>query len=291
MIKIVESRHLQQTTIARPVSLEGFTPSDGLPCACELKPAPADQGIVFTHAGQSLPATIAYFDNSETRHTSTLANGDLRVQTVEHFLGAIRGCGIDNLTISLDSCGIPFQDFSAAFFVKHLRTAGLKRLSAKRRVARVMQAFDISGADGRRLEFQPGPDDGLEIVSRIDFPQPIGQHSAYYHSERTNFVEEIAWARSFMCSPLNDDPEKWNRIRQLYPMLPEDPRQGGLIAYDRNGFLTPLRQADEPARHKLLDLIGDLSLLGYPLAGRLEANRPGHRFTADCVRQLAQQIA
>jgi UDP-3-O-[3-hydroxymyristoyl] N-acetylglucosamine deacetylase len=290
MIEIADSQQVQ-TTIARPVAMEGFTPSDGLPCACELQPAPADQGIVFTHAGQRLPATIAHFDENETRHTSTLRNGELQVQTVEHFLGAIRGCGIDNLTINLDSCGLPFQDFSAEFFVKYLTAAGVTELAARRRVARVKESFEITGADGRCLQLQPSAHDELEISCQIDFPTPLGRHTAYYHSGRTDFVKEIAWARSFICSPLGEDPDKWNRIRRLYPMLPEDPRAGGLIAYDQDGFLTPLRQADEPARHKLLDLIGDLSLLGYPLAGRLEAHRPGHRFTADCVRRLNQMIA
>ena len=140
------------------------------------------------------------------------------------------------------------------------------------------------------IKFCPTQDDGLAIDVKIDFPDPIGKMHAEYRSEKTDYLKEISWARSFVASPLDGNGDKWERIRQIFPILPEDPTESPLITYDKDGYLTPLREPDELAYHKLLDFLGDISLLGCRLSGKIEVHKPGHRFTTETIDKLKMMI-
>lgn len=281
------TNHQPQTTIGRVAVLEGLSAGDFLDCRAELLPAPADQGIVFLAGDETIRADIENYDWNEAAHTTSLVKGDYKVSTIEHLMSAINGLGIDNLTVSLRPCGIPFNDFSAESFSRALAAAGRRQLKQRRTVIEVTEEAEIKGEDGRYLRLRPGADGGLTVRAVSDFPLPIGRMEASFREGLSDYRQDVAWARSFIASPLGAAGKKWQRIRQRFPILPENPRESPLITYDRSGFLSPLRHPDEPARHKLLDLLGDLMLFGYPLSAEIEAYKPGHRFTAEAVRQLS----
>jgi UDP-3-O-[3-hydroxymyristoyl] N-acetylglucosamine deacetylase len=275
MLKIEKSDKLQ-TTIANAVNLDGLSANDFKDCTAQLLPAPAGQGVVFETPRGTVPAGIDYLNRDEKRHTTSLKKGLACVRTVEHLLSAIHGMGIDNLTVRLNRCGIPFRDFSAEWFAQKLKRDKEFSFEDKK--------------EGRWIKFWPSKTNCLSINVRIDFPQPIGKLQTDYHSEKTDYLRDVCWARSFVASPLDGNGDKWERVRQIFPILPEDPTESPLITYDQNGYLTPLRQQNEPASHKLLDFLGDISLLGYGLSGIIDVYKPGHSFTTNVIDKLKKSL-
>lgn len=286
METIVSSQN--QATIARPVRLCGISANDFRDCVAEIRPAPANHGIVFRTPQGPVRACIANLCRQERHHTTSLRNGEAHVRTVEHLLSALYGLGIDNAAIELKRCGIPFRDFSADWFCRLIVHAGVRELPERRRLAKITERETFFGPGGETAILSPTPHDRLTVECHIDFPDPIGKATVRYDSGDGNYADAVAPARSFMSSPLADgDSDKWERVRSIYPILPEDPSESPLITYTEGRFLTPLRFPNEPATHKLLDFLGDISLLGLRLAGRVEVYRPGHRFTAETVARMA----
>ena len=273
----------EQKSIRGPIEFEGRGLHTGKPVKMRLLPAPPNQGIVFSRldlATHALPARHEYL--SGTRLSTTLSRNGIQVGTIEHLLASLAGLGIDNLWIELDGPEVPIMDGSALPFVEGILETGLLRQDAPRSFLSVLSPVSVSEGD-KRLVIFPGND--LRITYAIDFPHPsIGYQERDFRMSGRVFTEEIAPARTFC---LYKDVEA---MRRQGLALGGDLSNAVVVGDD--GVLTgSLRYRDEFVRHKMLDLLGDLALLGRPVRGHLVAFKGGHGLHAALVQKLASTPA
>ena len=275
----------RQHTLARRVSLRGVGVHSGAAVELTLQPAPAGHGIRFIRS--DLPALRGFVQANwqnviDTRLCTVLRNNrGVSVSTVEHLLSALTGCGIDNALVVLDGPEVPILDGSAIGWVDALQTAGRQSQLAPRWWLQVLQPVRIDNGDGWAM-LLPASSSRFEIS--IDFPHPaIGRQNCVFDLQRDDYRETIAPARTF------------GFAAQVEAMRAAGRARGGsldnAILLDEVGVLNPggLRFANEFARHKLLDCIGDLSLAGGPIAGRVVAERPGHGLNLALLQALFSQ--
>jgi UDP-3-O-[3-hydroxymyristoyl] N-acetylglucosamine deacetylase len=269
-----------QTTLRTSVAIEGVGLHSGHPVRAFFRPAPAGHGIVFHRLDRpetAIPARVA--SASTFDYATTLNVGGVSVGTVEHVLSAAFGEGLDNCSIELDGPEVPILDGSALPFVRLFHAAGFERLDVP--VATLSPSVPIRvSRDGRSVSFEPdGP--GLTITYEIDFPHPVvGRQELTVAIRPEEYSARIAPARTFGFAK---DVETL-RSRGLA-------RGGSLhnaVVLDDTGVLSgPLRFRDEFVRHKVLDLMGDLALLGVALDGHIRARRAGHALHIEFARALA----
>lgn len=267
-----------QFTLRRAVSLTGEGLHLGCPTRVELRPAPVDTGYVFVRDGQAEAIRVGQEAVVQTLLATTLGNGQWSVATVEHLLAALRGMGLDNVEIAVDGDEVPALDGSARPWVDLLEQAGRQAQDAPRRVLVVTEVVELrQGSRWARLS--PAP--RLELWARIDFAHPdVGEQELGLPMENGEFVHELCWARTF------------GFVSEVEQMRAMGLAQGGglhnAIVYGADGPLNPegLRARDELVRHKLLDMMGDLALLGHAVHARLEAERPGHALTVALIQAL-----
>lgn len=273
-----------QSTLTRPIRLEGVGLHSGRMTSLHLTPAPAGFGVRFMRIDlPSRPVLPARFDLVEQTPLCTrLAGPDgVKVSTVEHIMSAVAGLGIDNLLVEIDGPEIPILDGSALPFVEAILEAGIAKLDAPRSVIRLCAPVMIArGASWARLDPSSSP---LFDVS-IDFPDgAIGQQGARFAPARESYRDLVAPARTFC------------RIGDVEAMRKAGLALGGTLdnalVVDGEKILSPggLRFANEPARHKLLDAMGDLALSGPPLVAAFRAHRPSHALTNTLLRKLMAQ--
>lgn len=256
-----------QCTIGNPVRFSHRALLSGKTTSIRLKPGPADSGIVFNGR---IPARLANAFIEE--RVIGLRQGRDTVLCVEHLLGACYGLGIDNLQVEVLGGEVPFGDGSALPFVRILRAAGVKPLAAARAVQPVFAPVIVSRADGFICAL-PADDAALTVNSFIRFPsRAVGEQSLDFCLDPDHFARELGSARTF---------DFWQEGRRLPGWLS---RLGEL----RDGMLVPVkpRFPDEPVRHKTLDLLGDLCLLGRRLSARVFAYKTGHQLQHDFLREL-----
>lgn len=284
--KLVTSNKDRQKTIKDKVIFSGVSPYVSGKMKTELIPGEIDSGIVFDSEGIKIPSLIANAKKDDETHTTTLTSEGIEIKTVEHLLASVWGMGIDNLLIKMYSKHLPFFDSSAEFYTKKINGVGIKEQQKKRKYVKVIkeEEFFEKPDEERKAVFKPLG--GLKINSRTAFEEPVGDNTVEIRWSPEEFMENISWARSFLRSPVDEKGEVWASIEKIFPNISDKPEDSGLIVYDKNGFLTPLRVEDEPARHKLLDFFGDISLLGHRILADIYLNLPGHRFT----RQIAADI-
>ena len=267
-----------QTTLRRSVSLTGQSLHQGTSTRVELRPAAPDTGYLFLRSGQRRPIPAHHGSVVQTLLATTLGNGDWSVATVEHLLAALRGVGLDNVEIHVDGDEVPALDGSARAWVELVEQAGLVPLAARRRTLVVRRTVEVRQGD-RWARLSPAPH--LQVRCLIDFDHPdVGRQELDLSMLNGAFIEQVCWARTFGFMADVD------RMRQMGLA-----QGGGLhnaIVYGPEGPLNPggLRASDELVRHKLLDMLGDLALVGHPVQGRLEAERPGHALTVELVGAL-----
>jgi len=262
---------VRQQTIAEKVGCTGVGLHSGRPVQLSLHPARVNAGIVFTRtdlpAAPEIPARPGAV--SSTQFATTLARDGVSVATVEHLLAAAHALGIDNLRVEVDGPEVPVMDGSAADFSYLLRSAGLFPQRALRPALRIRCPIAVEEGD-RRIRVEPAP--RLRVSYAVDFEHPaIGRQE--YHLERLEarlFERELAGARTF--GFLSEVQDLW---RAGFA------RGGSLdnaVVLDGQGVVNPegLRWPDEFVRHKVLDLLGDLALLGLPLLGHVVVERGGH---------------
>lgn len=277
-----------QNTINKEFIIEGLSVINQKKCQAKFLPSEANTGIVFKINNQIIPARYEYLDQS-AEHTTNLQNNHYKVISVEHLLSAIWGLGIDNIIVELSEDGIPFTDFSAKSYTESLIKAGIKNLTTNREYLVINKEFKITVHDDDRYAiFYPNHDSNLIIDSVTDFPDPIGEQKSSFILGKDDFIKNIAWARSFMRSPLDDSGAKWQRVRTKFPFLPADPNQSPLIVYSDSEYITPIKEAKEPSKHKVLDFIGDISLLQKRIIGKVFLYKPGHKFTHAIVKELSK---
>jgi UDP-3-O-acyl N-acetylglucosamine deacetylase len=244
-----------------------------------VSPAPAGSGLRFRlDDAVEFPAHPDYV--VDTRRATVLGLGEHRVSTVEHLLSALCGCGVTNAAIAVDGPEIPAADGSAREFVAAIDAAGIveQPLPQVRHVVREPHVF----RDGDKLlAIVPAP--AFRVRMTIDFPPPIGVQYVDYDSSTAAYRTAIAPNRTF------------GFRHEVEALLERGLAMGGsldnAVVFDTAGPMTPLRAADEPARHKVLDLIGDFALLGAHLQGEIIAIKSGHTLHFEAVRTLAGRVA
>jgi UDP-3-O-[3-hydroxymyristoyl] N-acetylglucosamine deacetylase len=259
-----------QTTLAGTATCSGIGLHGGRPCRVRLEPGAAHSGVVFVRADlPGAPEVPARVDRVvETRLATTLGAAGAKVATVEHLLAAVYGLGVDNLRVVLHGPELPALDGSAAPWVYLLREAGLRALGVARRVLVVRRRVAVARGEGR-VSIEPAP--ALELRCDIDFPHPlVGRQRFEGLVDAATFTTDLARARTFGFY------EDVGALRAAGLGL------GGsldnCVVVDGMQVLNPdgLRFADEFVRHKALDAVGDLALLGHRLHGRLVSVRGGH---------------
>jgi UDP-3-O-[3-hydroxymyristoyl] N-acetylglucosamine deacetylase len=268
-----------QRTLRRQISCAGIGLHSGNKVTLTLKPASADSGIRFrrTDVGVEIPATVGYV--TSLQYATVLGRDGATVETVEHLLAALISSGIDNLVVELTHNEVPIMDGSAAPFLYLVQEAGIKRLSAPRKHIKIVRAVQITDGDKRIAVY---PSDHFKVSYTISFDHPMLRHQS--RTERIteqSFAESIAAARTF------------GFLKEVEWMRQNGLALGGslenAIVIGDAGVLNALRFEDEFVRHKILDAIGDLALLGYPLIGHVVAHRAGHALHTALVSRLLEE--
>ena len=304
---------VQQRTIRKPVSYSGIGLHTGNGCTISFKPAPVNYGIRFRRVDLSrspeIPADIDHV--VDISRGTTIAVGDARVHTVEHVLAAIVGLQIDNITIDLDSNEPPVGDGSAKPYVDVLLEAGFEKQDAPKDYLIIDRTIYYSNEE-RGVDIVALPTDDFRVTVMVDYHNPAlgSQHTGLFNLEK-EFVNEFAPARTFCFLHEVEELHSQGLIRggnldNAIVIVDREIDQHGLaelakktginesVILGSNGILNnrQLRYKNEPARHKLLDLIGDLALIGAPLKAQILAARPGHACNiefAKKIRKLYQQ--
>ena len=276
---------LRQRTLKSLVSASGVGLHTGAKVRLTLRPAPADTGVVFRRVDLAQPVDIPARADlvGEARLASTLVQGEVKIHTVEHLMSALAGLGVDNVYADLDAPEVPIMDGSASPFVLLLQQAGLEEQGAPKRFIRVMRPVEVKEGDKwARLD----PHEGFKLSFSINFRHPViesSTQSVTIDFAETSYLKEIARARTFGFMHDIED------LRESGLAL-----GGGLdnaVVLDEFRVLNAegLRFADEFIRHKLLDAIGDLYLLGRPLLGAFSAHKSGHAINNQLLRAAMAQ--
>jgi len=266
-----------QRTIGHVVAVDGVGLHSGSAVRVELRPAELGAGIGFVDpSGERIPARVERV--VDTRLATTLGGRTWSVVTVEHLLSAAHGAGVDNLDVVVTGGEVPALDGSALLWLKHLMSAGVVDQGGSRETLVVDRPVRVN--DGDRW-VQVVPADVLRVELLIDFPHPlVGRQSIALDVNATSFAQEIAWARTF------------GFVRNLDALRRMGLIRGGsldnAVVFGEDEVLNPdgLQRPDEPVRHKALDLLGDVALLGCPVRGCFQAERPGHSLVIDLLRAL-----
>jgi UDP-3-O-acyl N-acetylglucosamine deacetylase len=272
-----------QRTIARPGEVRGVGFLTGARVRLRFAPAPPHSGVVFVRVdlgpAARIPARLEQVTGTQRR--TTLGEEPVSVSLVEHVLAALAGLRIDNCHVEVNAPEPPGMDGSARRFVDCLRDAGIRLQPARRAVWSVEQPLVVSD-HGATLALHPVPGDQLRASYFLDYGPGAAVGRQHYTVTVTpqSFASDLAGSRTFLL-----EAEARELQRQGLGMRT---RVTDLLVFGARGPLhNRLRFADEPARHKLLDLIGDLSLLGQDVRGHLVAYRSGHALNAELVRALA----
>jgi UDP-3-O-[3-hydroxymyristoyl] N-acetylglucosamine deacetylase len=270
-----------QRTLRRTVTCAGIGLHSGQKVTLSLKPAAADTGIRFLRtdlAGLEIPAHISHLSPRQQLQTGLVIDR-ASVETVEHLLAALRSLGVDNVAVELNHYEVPIMDGSAAPWVYLIQDAGIKELSVERRSIQILKSIQVQQGDKRIALF---PADRFKITYTISFDHPLLRHQqkTIDLDERT-FVDEIAPARTF------------GFLKEVEMLRQRGMALGGslenAIVLGETGVLNPLRFEDEFVRHKILDVIGDLSLVGHPIQGHLVVHRGGHALHTALAAELFRQ--
>lgn len=270
---------VNQTTIRKLVKINGVGLHTGVEVNLELRPAPENTGYIFVRTDLDnfeLPASVEYV--SHCSYATTLMRRGVVLSTCEHLLSALRGSGIDNVFIDLDNIEIPILDGSSEDWVELIGKAGVKELIAPRRLLKVLERVEVN-EDGRRMSIEPSK--RFEIECIIDFPHPFIKRQAFHFiMENGSFGKQIASARTFGFTHEIEMLRKAN--------LALGGSLDNAIVLTADGMLneTPLRFDDEFVRHKILDIIGDVALLGMPVQAKITAEKSGHAVHAALMSKL-----
>ncbi len=273
-----------QHTLKKSVSCYGIGLHSGDPVNLTIRPAKANSGIHFFRTDLDDKKGIpAHMDKVvDTRLATTIAEKEMYVSTTEHILAALQGFGVDNANIELDGGEVPIMDGSAGPFILLLKKAGLKKQKALRKVLRITK--EITFTSGNTV-IKIVPYEGFKVSGTIQFDDSFIQTQSYSLTlTADNFAKEISRARTF------------GYVEQVEELWANGLAQGGnlgnviAIHWDKNSILNEdgLRFSDEFIRHKVLDLIGDLALLGCPIMGHVIATHCGHTQHLAFMQQLTK---
>jgi UDP-3-O-[3-hydroxymyristoyl] N-acetylglucosamine deacetylase len=273
---------LRQRTLKNVIRATGVGLHTGEKVFLTLRPAPADTGIVFRRVNLEepveLPARTEFV--GDTRLSTTLIKDGVSVSTVEHLLSALAGLGVDNAYIDLSAPEVPIMDGSSGPFVFLIQSAGIEEQGAPKRFIRVKKALKVQDGD-KWVRFEPF--DGFKVTFTIEFDHPVfreREQTASIDFSTTSFVKEVSRARTF------------GFMREVEILRENNLALGGsldnAVVVDDYRVLNEdgLRYEDEFVKHKVLDAIGDLYLLGYSLIGHFIGYKSGHALNNKLLREL-----
>lgn len=297
---------MKQHTIKEPFTLSSVGLHTGLHVTATFRPADADTGVCLRRVDlPKQPCYQALADYvSATERGTVLERGKWKVSTVEHALSALYAMGVDNCIIDVDAPEMPILDGSARPFITEIERVGLVEQDAEQQVFIVQEPVEYMSEHGHMMRIEPC--ERYEVDVTIAFPSNILREQHATLTNLNDYARDIAAARTFCF------------VREIEPLLRVGLIKGGdlknaLVIYEQElsqsgmdyfcdkmgqprldakklGYLSPLNYPNEPARHKLLDIIGDFSLLGMRLQGKIIAYKPGHTFNTQCVRRLRNRI-
>lgn len=273
---------VKQRTLKNVIRATGVGLHTGDKVHLTLRPAAPDTGIVFRRVDLEPPAEIRACPHNvgDTRLSTTLVNGDVRVSTVEHLLAAFAGLGIDNAYVDLSAPEVPIMDGSAGPFVFLIQSAGIEEQGRPKRFIRIKRPVEVRDGD-KLARFEPY--DGFKVEFSIDFDHPAFNDRAKrarVDFSTASFVKEVSRARTF------------GFLREIEQLRQQNLALGGsldnAVVVDEYRVLNEegLRYEDEFVKHKILDAIGDLYLLGHTLIGAFRGHKSGHALNNQLLRAL-----
>ena len=299
----------KQQTLAAPFTLEGKGLHTGLNITATFCPSEPNTGYRFQRIDlEGEPIVEAVADNvAATNRGTVVKKGDITISTIEHAMAALYCLGVDNCLIQLNAPEIPILDGSALPWVKAIQNVGVVEQNAKREIFRIMKKYEVvDEASGVKLEIFP--DDHFSVTTFVDYPSPVLNNQFAVLNDINDFADQVAAARTFVF------------VREIQPLLAANLIKGGdldnaVVIYDKKvsqeelntlaatigsqapsaenlGYVQkrPLQWDNEPARHKLLDIIGDLALVGKYIQGRVIATRPGHGMNNKLARVVRKEM-
>jgi len=297
---------MKQCTLKEAFSVSGKGLHTGGNIHCTFLPAEANTGIRICRVdleGKPCYQALAPYVSQTTRGT-VLEKGAWRVSTVEHMMAALYAMGVTNCLVEVDAPEIPILDGSALPYVEKIKEVGLKIEQEDAKEWVVKAPIYINNEKGSKMAILPY--DHYEVEVKVDYDSPVLEVQTATLKDLKDFGQEIAAARTFCF------------LREIKPLINLGLIKGGdmqnaLVIYDKElwqwqmnrlakklgqptinarklGYLTPLKYENEPARHKLLDVIGDMALLGVHIRGKIVAECPGHGFNTNCCKQIYSKL-
>jgi UDP-3-O-[3-hydroxymyristoyl] N-acetylglucosamine deacetylase len=269
-----------ETTLQRPVTASGIGLHHGVPVKIRIVPAPAATGIVFVRTDLDnfqIPASWRHV--ARVSYATSLMRQGVLISTTEHLLSVLYSMGIDNAYVEIDNLEVPILDGSGLPFVRLIEQAGVRQLRRKRRYLLILRPVSV---EDKHKRISILPDETFRLTCDTDYPDPVGRQSLELEVTPERYAAQIAFARTF----------GWETdLNQMRDMgLIRGASLENAVCFTSKGTLNPegLRAPDECCRHKALDLIGDLALLGRPLLGHVIAERAGHAMHAALVARIMQ---
>ena len=267
-----------ETTVQRPVEASGVGLHSGVPVRIRILPAPVSTGIVFVRTDLdnfNVPASWRHV--ARVSYATSLMRQGVLISTTEHLLSVFYSMGIDNAYVEIDNLEVPILDGSGLPFVRLIEQAGIRQYRRKRRYLRIRRPISVEDK-GKRISIIPA--ESFRLTCDTDYPAPVGRQSLELEVTPERYANEIAFARTFGWEKDLDQMRNMGLIRGA--------SLENAVCFNNERALNPdgMRAPDECCRHKALDLIGDLALLGRPLLGHVIAERAGHAMHAALVARI-----
>jgi len=268
-----------ETTVQRPVEAKGIGLHSGVPVSIRILPAPPSTGIVFLRTDlDNFPVPASWRYVARVSYATSLMRQGVLISTTEHLLSVFYSMGVDNAFVEIDNLEVPILDGSGSPYVELLNAAGLKSYRRRKRFLRIRRPVTVE-AGSKRITILPS--DRFLLTCDVFYDHPlIGKQSLDMEVTPERYAQEIAPARTFGFAHELDQMRDMGLIRGA--------ALDNAICFDRQGVQNPkgLRFSDECCRHKALDLIGDLALIGKPLLGHVIAERAGHAMHTALVARI-----
>ena len=267
-----------ETTVQRPVEASGVGLHSGVPVRIRILPARASTGVVFVRTDlDNFPIQASWRHVARVSYATSLMRQGVLISTTEHLLSVLYAMGVDNAIVEIDNLEVPILDGSGQPFVRLLEEAGVRHYRRKRRYLCIRRPISVEDK-GKRISILPA--ESFRLTCDTDYPAPVGRQSIELEVTPKRFAEELASARTFGWEKDLDQMRNMGLIRGA--------SLENAVCFTPDGVMNAggLRTPDECCRHKALDLIGDLALLGRPLLGHVIAERAGHAMHAALVARI-----
>ncbi|MDX8383941.1 MAG: UDP-3-O-acyl-N-acetylglucosamine deacetylase [Ghiorsea sp.] len=269
---------IKQRTLDHAIRCSGIGLHSGRKIELVLHPAEVDTGIVFVRSDLGVEIKGHVDSVVDTRLCTTIGSGEAKIATIEHIMSALAGLGVDNVRIEVNGAEVPVMDGSASPFVFLIQCAGVVEQNKAKKVLRILKRVSIEDGDKSCALY---PSSGFRVSYLLDYPHPmLSNCKVSFDFSRQAYAREVGRARTF------------GFIHEVEALQKAGLALGGsmdnAVVLDKFGVLNDggLRYADECARHKVLDTVGDLFLAGYPIVGAFEGERSGHAMNCDIVRAV-----